>query len=92
VAFLRELGEGPTVVELGFLHGQLLPTLDDDVDVLRIEFDPIADSFRQFRGCERGAATEEWIVNQFTTPEVVQDRAPHEIHGLLCRMIELVLI
>ena len=39
--------------------------------------------------CQGRAGTEEGIVNEFTSPEVVQDRAPHQFDGLLRRVIVL---
>ena len=92
-AFLRDFGERSAVaVELGFLPCQLLPALDDDVDVFRVELHAVANPFRKFRGRERSAAAQEWVINQFTSPEVIDDWAPHEIHWLLCRMVELVFL
>jgi hypothetical protein len=46
-SLLRDLIERPRVaVKRGFFPGQLLPALDDDVDVLRIKLDAVADAFR----------------------------------------------
>ena len=64
----------PVVIESGFLARQCLPALNDDVDVLRIQFDSITDALGQFGGRKRRARTEEWIVNQFAEPEVIQNR------------------
>ena len=53
-------------LERGLFAGELLPALDDDVDILRIKFDPVADALSEFRCPECGAATQERIVNQLT--------------------------
>jgi hypothetical protein len=64
-AFARDLLERPSIaVERGFLVGQGLPTLADDVDLLGIKLQAIADALGQFRRGERSPGTEERIINQ----------------------------
>ena len=48
----------PIAFERGFLAGQLLPALNDDVDVFRIEFHSVTDAFGQLRSRERRAAAQ----------------------------------
>jgi hypothetical protein len=57
-----------------------------------VQLQPQADPLGEFRGREGGAAAKEWIVNQFATPAVVQDRAPHEVNRLLRWMIEFIFV
>src|ERR1700680_4901330 len=74
VTFWRNLGERSAIsVELGLLPSQLLPALDDDIDVLGIKLHSVADPLVQLRGRECGAGAQERIVNEFSAPEMVQD-------------------
>jgi hypothetical protein len=51
LAFRTDLFErAPVAFDLGLLIAQCLPTLDYDIDVLRIEFHPAADALSEFRG------------------------------------------
>lgn len=40
--------KGPSIFERGLFAGQLLPALNHNVHILRVELDPVADSLRQF--------------------------------------------
>src|SRR5258706_13369215 len=72
--FLPNVVERPPVaVELGFLAAQRLPALDDDIDVLRVEFQSQADALGEFRGGACGAAAKEWLGPQFPTPRGVPE-------------------
>jgi hypothetical protein len=64
-ALASNLLEAPSIVgKRGGFAAQLLPALDDDVHVLLIEFDSAADPPGEFRGGERGTASEERIIDQ----------------------------
>src|SRR5579859_4395878 len=92
-ALLRDVVEPPAVtVERGLLTGQLLPTPDDDIDILGIKFQPVADTLGQFGSGERSTGTQERVIHEFATPEMVQDRAPHQLDGLLRGVIVFVLV
>src|SRR5260370_29346814 len=70
LAFLGDLFERSAVaLEGGFLAGQPLPALHNNVAVLCVEFDAVADPFCQFVGSERGPAAQERLVKQIATPE-----------------------
>src|ERR1035438_2586762 len=87
---MRHFVEGTAVpVEGGLPARQILPTLHDDVSVLRIEFHTAAHALGHFRRGERGATTEKRLVYKLTAPDVIQDRTPHQIHRLLSGMIIL---
>jgi hypothetical protein len=61
-AFLGDfLGGSPVAVESRLLAGQRLPTLDHDVNVLRVQLEAQASAFREFRRGERCAAAKERI-------------------------------
>ena len=51
-------------LERGLLAGQRLPALHDDIHVLRIQLDAVADALGQFRRRERRSRSEERLVNQ----------------------------
>ena len=56
--FLGDLLERPPIaVKRGMLTGQLLPARDDDIDVLGIKLQPVANSLCQFSSGERGTGT-----------------------------------
>ena len=82
----------PSPSSVASLPLQFLPALDDDVNVLRIELDAVADALGEFGGGQRGAAAQERLVHQLAPLGVVQDRAPHQIDRLLRRVIELLLV
>ena len=65
-------------------------SVDHHIHVLRIKFDAVADrSVTPPR--QRCAAAQEWIIDELAAPVVVEDRPPHQIHGLLRRMIKFFL-
>src|SRR5260370_5767583 len=75
-ALQRDFFKGSAVaVERCLLASQLLPALDHYIDIFGIKLHAIAGSFRQLCGRECRAASEERIIDQLATPEVVQDRA-----------------
>src|SRR5262249_27290178 len=91
--FLRDLIQrAPVALECRLLPRQALPPLHDDIDVFRIQLEAVADALGYLRGGERRPAAEEWVVNEFATPEVVQDWASHQINRLLRRVIEFVFV
>ena len=58
------LFERPTIaVECCVSACETLPSLDDNVDVLRIKLQSRADALRQFSRGKRGAAAKKWLVN-----------------------------
>ncbi len=62
-AFSFHLLERPTIaVECCLSAREPLPSLDDNVDVLRIELQSAADALRQFSRGERGAASKKRLV------------------------------
>src|SRR5579863_5010487 len=63
---------------------ELLPTLNHDVDIFRIELDPTANAARQFRGRKRGAAAEKRLVHQLAALSVIQNRPTHQLNRFLC--------
>jgi hypothetical protein len=68
----RDLIEGPTIaIELGFLSAQLLPPLHDYVNVLCVQLEAAADALGQLGGSQRGAAAQEWLINQFSAFGVI---------------------
>src|SRR5579862_3506552 len=88
-ALLGDLLERPPIpIERRFLAGQLLPALDDHIDVLRIQLDAVADALGYLRGSECGPAAKKRLVNQLATLGVVQDRPPHQLNRLLRRVIK----
>src|ERR1039458_2190762 len=92
-AFLGDLLErAPVAVEGSFLAGQRLISLDYDVDILRVEFDSDADALGQFCRRQRGATSQERIVDQLASLEVVQDRAPHQFDRLLSWVVKFRLV
>ena len=74
------------------LAAQTEKALNHNVDVFRIEFYSVAHALSDFRGRERCAAAEKWVINQFAAPQVVQNRAPHQINWFLRRVVEFVLV
>src|SRR6266404_1666068 len=70
---LNLLERAAVCLELRFLSAQRLPAPDDDVDVLRIEFNAVADALGQFRGRQRCAGTQKRLVHQFAAAEMIQD-------------------
>ena len=88
-----DLFEGTTVaVERCFFASQLLPALDDDIDILRIKLDPATHPLGQLCRGKCRAAAEERIVHEFAAPRVIQDRPPHQLNGLLARMITFLFV
>ena len=76
--FLRHFIERPAIdVELCLPVGQCLPALHHNINVLRIELNPVTDALRQFCRRERCAGTKERVINEFAAPKVVENRAPH---------------
>ena len=63
--FLRDHRERAVVaIQLGLLAGQRLSALHHDVDVLRIQLNAVADALGQFCCRKRGAAAQDWFVDQ----------------------------
>src|SRR5262249_33636860 len=90
--FLCDIRKGPSVpCQDYFLTAELLPTLDRDVDILRIDLDAAADSLGDLGGRQCRPTAEEGLIDKFAALGVIQDRAPHEIHRLLGRMVVLLL-
>src|SRR5216684_7058400 len=58
-------------IELRLVAAQLLLTFYDDVRILWIKLDAITHSLGQFRGSERRAGTQERVVHELATPEVI---------------------
>src|SRR5262249_17018368 len=75
------------VVERRAPAGELLPALNDDVDILRVELRAVADALRHVGGDQRGARPKEGIVDRGATLSVIQDGPAHEFDGLLGRAI-----
>jgi hypothetical protein len=71
---------------------QTLKALHYHVDILGVQLYSVADALGDFRGGERGTRSEEGLVHSFAALGVIQQRAPHEFHWLLRRVIELLLI
>src|SRR5262249_56631742 len=77
-AFVGDLFEGaPVAVQFGLLARERLPALDDHVYVLRIELDAQTHALGQFRGRQGGPTAQEWLVDQFASLGMVQDRATY---------------
>ena len=75
---LRYLFErSPVSIEACRLARQLLPALDHDVDILRIKLHSVSDAFREFRGREGSAGTEEWVIDQLAASQVIQNWLAH---------------
>src|SRR5262249_9862957 len=79
-------------IERGFFARERLPTLDDDVCELRVEFHAEANALRHLGCGKRGAATEERIVNEIAAFDVIQNRAAHQLNWFLGWMIQLLFI
>src|SRR4051794_15921821 len=91
--FCADLLESSAIpVQRGLSAAQGLPALHDYVHVFRIQFHTAADALGQFGGGQSGAAPQEGLVYQLTALDVIQDRAPHEVHGLLSGVVILLLI
>src|ERR1019366_1851444 len=89
----RHLSEAsPIAFENRLAARQRLPASDHDVNIAGIQFHSTADPIRLFRCHECGAAAEKRLVHEFAPPGVVQNRTPHQLHRLLGRMIELLLL
>src|ERR1035441_7537642 len=83
-AFLGDhLERSPIALQRGVLAGQGLPALDNDVNVLRVEFQPVADALGEFGGSERGTRSEEGLVHQLAALQMVQDGAAKQFDGFL---------
>ena len=72
----------PSPLESCLLARQLLPALHDHVGILRVQFDAVTNALRDFSCGQRGATSQERLVNQFAAIGVVEDRTPHQFHGL----------
>src|SRR4051794_7801531 len=79
----------PITLERRLESAQCLPSENHNVDVFGVKFHTAADSFCQVRGGEGSARAQKRVVNQLALFCVVQDRAPHTLHGLLCAVNRL---
>ena len=70
----------------------MLPAFDDHIDILWIEFQPVAHAPGHLGGDERCSAAQERIVDEFAPLRVIQNRFAHQFDGFLRRMIELVFV
>src|SRR5262249_31895540 len=66
-------------VEHGFPAGKVLPPLDGNVRVCAVDVDRIANPSNCFRGDDRGARTEERIVNGLTRLRMIEHRSLHAL-------------
>jgi hypothetical protein len=71
----------PVAIQIRFPSGQGLPALDHHVNVLGIQFDTAADALSEFGGGQRRAAAQEWLVHQFATLQVIEDRDPERVRA-----------
>jgi alpha/beta superfamily hydrolase len=53
------------------LAGQGLPALDNDVNVLRVEFQTVADALGEFGGGEGRPTAEEGVVDQLAAVQMI---------------------
>src|SRR5262249_2429011 len=64
--------------ESRLLVGLLLPAEYRHIDVLRVDVEPVANSFRLFRGDQRTARPEERVIYSVIALGVVKDRTAHQ--------------
>src|ERR1700722_18319521 len=97
LAFRFDLRERPPVAfERGLFASEILPALDDHVNIPRIELQTTTDAFGEFGGSKCGPRAEKRIVYKFAVLCVIQDRAPHALYGFLsavdgCRVLVAIL-
>src|ERR1051326_2719628 len=92
-ALLRYLVEAASIaIESRFFSREALPACHDDVDVLGVDLQAIADARSGFCRGQCCSASEERIVYHLSALRVIQDRPPHQLDGLLSRMIEFFLV
>jgi hypothetical protein len=68
------LERSPVAVQRGFLAGQPLPALHNNVNIFRIQFHAVTDPLRQFGRRERAATADEPVIYPLAALGVVQDR------------------
>src|SRR5438105_8492618 len=91
-AFLDVLERRAVALESRLLAGQLLPALNNNVTILWIELEAIADALGDLGSGERRARSRERLVDDLPAPGVVQDRSPHQLNRFLRRVIEFLLV
>lgn len=73
----------PITVECRRPPGEVLPALDDEVAVRRIEFESVPDTAGGLGSNDGRTASEERVVNDLSGTGVVQDRSPQALYRLL---------
>src|SRR5688572_3598268 len=76
----------------GLLARQVLPALDDDVAVARLDLEPDARSAELLGSDQRRAGAKERIEHDIVRPAVVADRPGHRLDRLLGAVSGLVLV
>src|ERR1039458_7213067 len=78
--------------ERRLLARQVLPALDDDIDILWIEFDSVADALGLFGGDQCRATPEKRIVHRLAAFRVIQNRLAYQFDGLLRGVVTFLLL
>ncbi len=73
------------------LAHEVLPALNDDVHILRIQFDSVTGTSRQLSRDERGPAAEKWIIDRLSTLSVIQDWPAHQFYWFLRGVVAFLL-
>src|ERR1022692_18792 len=77
-ALLGDLFERATVaLQDRFSARQTLIAFDHDVDILRIELNSVANALGDFRGGQRGATAQEWVVDRLTDRKSTRLNSSH---------------
>src|SRR2546430_2670071 len=76
----------------GLPPGELLPASDRDIDIDRVDLDGEAAAAGQFGGDDRGARSDERVVDRIPGHRVVLDRALHAFDRLLGAMAVAVIL